>query len=216
VKRNGLPKKPRQNLLSILSNLHLLLRVPSFARWPLSLHFFAKDVHDAWEKWCLTANEPVRKALPILTDFSAAQNQQPSVGEAGTTQSQSSGIHALPLDYSPMKSYAEKARSIFSFEREGHCVVCKEELLEGKGLYAVCSNDGCESVGHLQCWSRHLLKESKEEGAILPMGGPCPKCDGHVHWGQMMRELSLRERGRKEVDKLLRKKRAPRRPKPAA
>ncbi|CRK28749.1 hypothetical protein BN1708_004732, partial [Verticillium longisporum] len=40
VKKNGHPKRPRPGITSIMSNLHLLLRVPSFERWPLKLHFF--------------------------------------------------------------------------------------------------------------------------------------------------------------------------------
>ncbi|KAI0123406.1 GIY-YIG catalytic domain-containing protein [Xylariales sp. AK1849] len=204
-KRNGHPKRPRHSVTSILSNLHLLLRVPSFARWPLNLHFFAPDVHKAWTKWCDTANEPVRESVEIMTDFEPPPNTA-DTGSESNAPAQPRGIHALPLDYAPMKEYVTKTQSIFSFEREGHCVVCGQYLSSNEGLYATCPNTGCEGVGHVACWSQHLLgKESSDE--IIPITGSCPKCRGDVKWGNMMKEVSLRMRGRKEVEKLLKKPR---------
>jgi structure-specific endonuclease subunit SLX1 len=49
----------------------------------------------------------------------------------------------------------------------------------------------------------------EEHDSILPIAGTCPKCHGPVKWGDMMTELTLRLRGAKEVDKLLKKKRQP-------
>jgi structure-specific endonuclease subunit SLX1 len=190
-------------MTSILSNLHLLLRVPSFSRWPLKLHFFAPDAHQAWVKWCSTANEPLRGTLEVVTDFVPRPDAE--IGAvAPDPPNLPSGIHRLPLDYTPMKNYVAKTNTIVAFEMEGDCVVCKEHLPTGEGFYAVCSNEGCEGVGHIACWSKHLLGE---EGAdhVLPVSGHCPSCHGPVDWGEMMREMSLRMRGQKEVEKLLRK-----------
>lgn len=195
-----------------MSNLHLLLGVPSFARWPLRLHFFSRDAHTAWEKWCATAKEPMRRTIAILTDFggesgkTAPSRADANEGEAATAEPAPWGIHAVPLDYAPVKDYVEKGRDVFSFEREGNCVICKERMPPGDGLYALCSNEGCEGVGHLACWSRHMLP-AQETDSIIPVEGECPKCRGAVKWGDMMMELTLRLRGAKEVDKLLKKKR---------
>lgn len=205
VKRNGHPKRPRPGLNSIMSNLHLLLRVPSFARWPLSLHFFVRAAHAAWETSCGASDDATAlEDLSVQTDFDELEATEATAEEAR-------GIHALPLDYAPLKDYAEKARSIFSFEREGDCVACKEQLTHGddRGLQVVCPNDGCEGVGHIACWSRHLLgaeAAAEEDDTIMPKQGRCPSCGGAVRWSDMMRELTLRERGEKEVDKLLKAK----------
>jgi len=211
-KKNGQPRRPRASLTSIISNLHLLLGVPSFSRWPLRLHFFSRDAHAAWEKWCATAKEPMREGVAILTDFgdqgakAVRTVSSENVRESCTPEPAPWGIHALPLDYAPIKDYVAKGRDVFSFEREGKCVVCKEHMPPGKGLYMLCSNDGCEGVGHLSCWSRHMLSV-QEHDKIIPVAGKCPKCRGPVKWGDMMTELTLRLRGLKEVDKLLKKKR---------
>ncbi|RYP76212.1 hypothetical protein DL769_003683 [Monosporascus sp. CRB-8-3] len=206
-KRNGRPKRPVPSLTSVLSNLHLLLRVPSFARWPLSLHFFAAEVHQSWRKCCGAADEPIRDTIRVLTDFGRDHmGDEESLEELGEAPAEPWGIHALPLDYTPMKDYVAKTRSIFEFEREGACVVCGEDLPPGQGLYAVCSNTGCEGVGHISCWSRHMLGEGNNDH-VLPITGRCPRCKGDAVWGDMMRELTLRIRGPKEVERLLKKPR---------
>jgi len=202
-KKNGQPKRPRANIISILSNLHLLLRVPSFARWPLSLHFFDKDVHGKWQDWVSGVEEPLRRNLAVKTDL-GPDDASPLGASQG--EERPWGIHALPLDYAPLKEYAEKARSIFAFEREGGCVHCKGAMPPTEGLYAVCPNVDCEAVGHLQCWSKRVLNQEGDGDAVVPLQGKCPVCEGDLRWGDMMKELSLRLRGPKELDKLLQKR----------
>lgn len=143
------------------------------------------------------------------TSGSAAEAEQDSPGEEPAEEpEQKVGIHALPLDYEPIKGYVEKSQSVFDFEREGKCVVCHDAIDSGEGIHALCSNDGCEGVGHLSCWSRRFLADpGHENGGILPIKGRCPKCSGEIYWGDMMKELTLRLRGRKEVEKLLKVKR---------
>ncbi|KAI1421276.1 GIY-YIG catalytic domain-containing protein [Xylaria sp. FL1777] len=210
-KRSGHPKRPPRTIESIISNVHLLLRVPSFARWPLKLHFFSPEVHEAWTRYYDTVDESLRKTIPVYTDFPPISTDESTSAEVPSPW----GIHALPLDYAPMKSYVEKTRSLYSFEREGECVICGENLPHGEGLYATCSNSLCEGTGHVSCWSHHLLGSNPEEN-IIPISGSCPKCKGEVVWGDMMKEMSLRLRGQKEVDKILRKPRKKKAPAIAA
>lgn len=189
------------------------------------------DVYSAWKKWCATANERLRSSLPVVTDFecdavlrtveteaTAAITEAASADESVEADKEEQegmvepwGIHALPLDYEPIKEYVAKSHEIFEFEREGDCVVCHGALEVGNGLHAVCTNAGCEGVGHLECWSKHLLTsdnpQSGSEMSVLPIQGNCPKCGSEVQWVDMMKELTLRMRGGKEVDKLLKVKR---------
>nr|6SEH_A Chain A, Structure-specific endonuclease subunit SLX1 [Thermothielavioides terrestris]6SEH_C Chain C, Structure-specific endonuclease subunit SLX1 [Thermothielavioides terrestris]6SEI_A Chain A, Structure-specific endonuclease subunit SLX1 [Thermothielavioides terrestris]6SEI_C Chain C, Structure-specific endonuclease subunit SLX1 [Thermothielavioides terrestris] len=212
TKANGRPQRPPRSLASVVANLHLLLRVPSFARWPLRVHFFRRDVFAAWEKWCAAASERLRPSLAVVTDFEGGSEGLAGAvvgGEEGRERGEGApcwGIHALPLDYEPIKDYVAKGQEIFEFERQGACVVCREEMASGDGLQALCTNQGCDGVGHLSCWSRHFLKGA-EADSILPVQGQCPKCGGEMEWGNMMKELTLRTRGQKEVEKLLKRKR---------
>ncbi|KAK5993780.1 Structure-specific endonuclease subunit SLX1 [Cladobotryum mycophilum] len=197
-KRNGMPKRPTTSLKSTMSNIHLLIGVPSFVRWPLNLHFFAKEALTAWKSWMESSGSLDRAGLKIFTDF------KPPAAAEGSEETPW-GIHALPLDYSSIQDYVEKAHNVVSFEREGKCVHCKEELTSGEGLHPMCPNGGCEAMGHLDCWSRHALA-SEDDTVMIPNDCTCPSCGGKIRWGDMMRELSLRVRGGSEVDKLLKKK----------
>ncbi len=208
----GRPRRPMRSLASVVSNLHLLLRVPSFGRWPLALHFFDRDVFAAWERWVVSSKEVVRESLRVFTDFGGGEGKDKEVvagdGEDGGEEVEAPpwGIHALPLDYEPIKEYVTKGQEIFEFEQQGKCIVCREELPSEGGLHVLCSNEGCNGVGHLSCWSRQLLG-GRDSEHIVPVEGQCPKCKGEVQWGTMMKEMTLRLRGRKEVEQLLKTKR---------
>lgn len=282
-KRNGQPRRTRPTVSSVVSNLHLLLRVPSFARWPLGLRFFDKEFYNAWQRWNDAVSDKVRGSLPVVTDFgpdeaagsagigvgkgregavvktkaggksaftgkgrrvgtdAASSARDPDEAEDGVEEdeedegeSRSWGIHAIPLDYAPMRDYVAKAQEIFAFERQGSCVSCGERLVAQSSdqaaghddpppLLAVCPNAGCEAVGHLTCWGGELLDGERRAAArpfaqggppeashqhVVPIEGRCPGCGGPVRWVDMMKELTLRQRGAKEVVKLLKKKRA--------
>ncbi|PBP23178.1 hypothetical protein BUE80_DR005795 [Diplocarpon rosae] len=240
-KRSGHPKRPRHTVSSLLSNLHLLLRVPSFTHWPLSLQFFSADVYKTWQKWCKTAPAPFPDRISIITDFPVSDpipsgeevrvNRSPKTRK-GTTNANSGitdtsrGIGALDVAYEDIKAYVEKCKNIVDFEREGSCAVCKEVLEHDGGVYTICSAPGCEAVSHLTCLSAHFLNdmqtskstsptlpvnsnaENTVTDVLLPHKGTCPRCATELHWIDVVKELSLRMRGQKEVEKLLRVRRA--------
>lgn len=213
-KKNGHQRRPIPSLKSVLSNLRILLRVPSFARWPLTLRLFAPDVHRAWERQLQGAHAeaaPAGKAIPVLADFATgatgrledSEEDGDGDGEAGQDMAPRQGIYALALDYEPVKGYVAKGKAVFDFEQQGDCVVCHANLVRDGGLQALCPNEDCHGVGHLSCWSRRLLPREEADGQILPIQGTCPQCHGDVQWELMMRELTLRIRGQKEVEKLV-------------
>ncbi|KAI6717284.1 GIY-YIG catalytic domain containing protein [Diplocarpon mali] len=236
-KRSGHPKRPRHTVSSLLSNLHLLLRVPSFTHWPLSLRFFSADVYKTWQKCCKIAAAPFPDRITIITDFPPLDPI--SSGEGGESDKRprtkkrttdalcgisdaSHGIGALDVAYEEIKAYVGKGKNIVDFEREGSCAVCKEELQHDGGVYAICSAPGCEAVSHLTCLSAHFLNDpstsastspaptanpGSEDAAadvLLPHKGTCPRCTTELHWIDMVKELSLRMRGQKEVERLSR------------
>ncbi|PHH78183.1 hypothetical protein CDD82_3168 [Ophiocordyceps australis] len=196
--RQQIPPRSKKNIKAIVTNIGVLTGVSSFVRWPLNLHFFSPDAYAAWEDWRATPEDAHRPALTITTDFDA-----PADAKAASTAAR--GIYGLPLDYKPIQAYVEKAHEVVTFERQGNCVHCGQELLPDQGLYAMCSCHGCTAMGHLDCWSRHALSDDKAD-EVLPIRCSCPSCGGEIRWADMMKELSLRIRGQKEVSKLVAKK----------
>ncbi|KAF7898835.1 uncharacterized protein EAF01_008048 [Botrytis porri] len=207
-KRSGHPKRPRHSLQSLLSNLHILLSVPSFSRWPLEVRFFAPDVHKAWLKWSKAATGSLRDTLPIITDFPSAE---PEVNdEDGKTRDRSYGIEALKVAYEDTKSHLEKGERIFHSDMKESCDICDRDLQHKSGLYTICPNTDCNSITHLTCLSQHFLQGEKDEQSseeLVPVKGMCPGCQMEVRWNDVVKELSLRTRGQKVVEKLLKPKR---------
>ncbi|KAH8805751.1 hypothetical protein F5884DRAFT_630326, partial [Xylogone sp. PMI_703] len=211
-KRNGQPKTPRNTVKSLLSNLHLLLRVPSFSRWPLDVRFFAEDLHKEWLRLSQAAPEQLRDTFPVILDF-PLNEPVAAYGDVDTNSKgvskegiPSHGIHALNIDYGKQKQHVLKGRDITLFEREGSCAICHVDLEHDGGIYTICPNPTCQAVTHVTCLSRHFLVGDDE--SMLPIQGTCPSCKTEYAWIDVVKELSLRMRGQKEVEKLLKKRRS--------
>lgn len=92
------------------------------------------------------------------------------------------------------------------FEREGACAICHSDLGHDQGVYSICSSPGCESVTHLTCLSSHFLAGEMSD-VLVPIKGHCPSCKTEQKWVDVATEVTLRMRGQKEVEKLLKVKR---------
>jgi len=154
--------------------------------------------------------ESIRDSLPVIQDFSPV-DQVSSGDESGSSpknkkRKTTHGIAALPIDYTNQKTHVVIGKAIVEFEREGSCTICKRNLEHDAGIYTICPSPGCESVTHLTCLSKHFLHGDEE--TLVPIKGHCPSCNTELRWVDVVKELSLRMRGQKEVEKLLKVKRA--------
>ncbi|KAF8848151.1 hypothetical protein BDZ45DRAFT_709386 [Acephala macrosclerotiorum] len=204
-KRSGHPKRPQHSVASLLSNLHLLLRVPTFSRWPLELRFFSEDVYKSWLKWCKSAAEPIRESINVFQDFPPITDEVLDSEDSPKAKKRklNHGIQGLAVAYENEKTHVEKGRNIVDFEREGSCALCHDQLEHGAGIYTICPSPGCESVTHLTCLSQHFLRDDGD--SLVPIMGRCPSCDTELRWVDVVKELTLRMRGQKEVEKLLKR-----------
>jgi structure-specific endonuclease subunit SLX1 len=175
----------------------------------LEIRFFSKTVYHAWTRWTKSVKDPIRDTIRIINDVPEGKNNGSDVDDAeegiGKAIIYRRMAH-LPIDYNEQKSYVEKAKDIVDFEREGSCKVCNQELEHDGGLYIICPTIGCETVTHMACLSKHFMKEQKED-ELVPISGNCPGCNSELIWVDIVKELSLRMRGEKEVQNLLKVKR---------
>ena len=171
------------------------------------MRFFNEDVHKAWLRWTKAVTESIRDSIPIITDFLPVEHVPENQGDIPRSERLSTdhGIAKIAVDYAQEKDYVKKAKEIVGFEREGACSVCENELEHDAGIYTICPNPGCEAVTHMTCLSKHFLKDDSE--SLIPIDGCCPSCKTELRWVDVMKELSLRMRGQKEVEKLLKAKR---------
>jgi structure-specific endonuclease subunit SLX1 len=129
-------------------------------------------------------------------------------------------IATLPLTYARHKQHVEKSKDIIDFEREGSCSICSQDLIHDGGIYTICPHPGCMSVSHLTCLSKSFLEAESEQcsssgepsnmdqdPALVPVDGKCKSCNGALKWVNVVKEITLRMRGAKEVEKLLKEPR---------
>lgn len=187
------PARPRLSLTDRLANLHLLLGSSSFRRWPLKVTFYAQDVFRVWQRW--TAQNEV-EALPQRTEVTLDASTSDTESLPETT-----GIHALAVDYSAMKSHVEKTKATLEASPACICSICEHSLPSDGGATLFCPHDGCNTAGHIECFANAFTKD--KPNTIVPTSGSCPSCGTKLQWVELVKELSLRMRGEKEIQKLL-------------
>lgn len=196
-----------------ISNLHLLLRVPSFARWPLRVRFFREDVHQVWRIWCERADGELRDDLDVILDWEQPLEPLVETTSPGTVQAKplldrpstgNNGVPNLDIGYGKLKSQIEKG---WMLTEDGHqsCVVCSKQLLDPASTALICAGKGCTATSHMTCLARHFCKGTAE--LLVPVSGSCPSCQTKLEWVDLVRELSLRTRGGKEIGLLMKKPR---------
>ena len=214
------------SLTDKLSNLHLLLRVQSHARWPLRVHFFAADVHQAWLKWCPKVDQQIPSTMDVvfeprltLAETAEVQSEKHQTVSTDTKKPKPTpgqgGIQAIDPTYMPLKSVVEKSGFLLADGEVVSCSVCKEHVQGGfESATLVCPCDDCNTAFHLECLSRTFVQEEGIQ-SLLPVKGSCPVCKTPLRWVELVREMTLRMRGQRDVARLLKKTRTskPKQPK---
>jgi structure-specific endonuclease subunit SLX1 len=200
-------KKPGHSLPARLGSLHLLLSTHAFGRWPLTLRFFSEDVYKNWNAVC---KAPGKESLPphtvqVVFDPRVSEVQEPEEEDGSQPQKKkgrvskfaptgTGGVQALDIAALPVELHYRKATAVLDAAGdEATCGICHGALEAGEAL--VCSHAFCEHTAHLTCLSAKFLNEEKGgAGKVLPLKGHCPGCRKESHWGDLVRELSLRTR----------------------
>ena len=198
--------RPRLSLTDRLASLHQLLRASSFECWPLKVTFYAEDVFRVWKKWAAQQLEMLRPGIDVIMDESSKASTSTGSAENTTEPVATKGIHALDVSYNGLKQHLEKAKA-HSSRASVHCSICHEPMPSEGAMTLVCPNDECDAIGHVECLAKSFLRGQSE--SLVPTDGDCPGCGKRVKWVDLVKELSLRMRGQKEIDKIF-KTRKPR------
>ncbi|KAF8528664.1 hypothetical protein BDD12DRAFT_58005 [Trichophaea hybrida] len=203
--------KARTTLMSHLSNLHLLLRTPAFARWPLTVRFFNKEIHEHWSHICSKDRTVLPPGIGVVLDVRDPKDEENQEADEIPPSSQlpppkprkkakyaasgNGGLQGLDISFLPLELHYQKSKSVL--EAAGSdliCGICSHKLASNEAV--VCSHAFCDHTAHLTCLSSKFLDDKgKNRGSnILPVKGSCPECHGECNWIDLVRELSLRTR----------------------
>jgi structure-specific endonuclease subunit SLX1 len=181
--------------------------VPSFARWPLELRFFSQDIYESWLAWTQNVKAPSPKDIKITLDFPQDRNDDSnSVNPALQPQ-----LQVLDATFAPMKEYVKKSLAL-SKASSNPCSCCLKNVDMSSQMVLVCSNENCKATSHMACLSKTFL-DSAQDNEVIPIQGHCPKCKSTLKWADLVRELTLRVRGDKDLARLLKPKRQKKAPK---
>lgn len=209
-KKNPSPSRKRRPPMSLearLKNLHHLLGVASFSRWPLNLRFFAPDVFTQWERHIAKLNTQLRSGVSVQLTPAELPKLAADVDSEMRTHFVPETIRAIPVAYEDCKPYVDKTRTVLGNGRTQTCPVCSKRASCSDSLVLVCPLDSCQSVSHMACLSQRFLAEEANNDALIPTEGTCPGCRSPISWSVMMKELSLRLHGEDEVKAMFKPKR---------
>ena len=189
-----------------------MLRVPSFARWPLEVRFFCEDVHRVWQGWLKHVSGDPGAEIKVVLDIKKPPDEVNGLSERNPPKSRLrdgavgiGGLESLDVVYGRLKGHVEKSMFMLAESEGTKCAVCTEHVDQNTGMVVVCPVDDCRAASHMTCLSSRLLALDKHTDAVIPTAGPCPACQKTVQWVDLVKELSLRTRGSKEIGRLMKK-----------
>lgn len=205
------PGRPTQSILDRLANMHLLLRVPYFSRWPLEVRFFSEDVYRSWKSWCDRVDEQIRPGIHVLLDLPKREvaddeitSAQPPAKRRKIDLIGKGGVEGIDPTIARFQDVLQKGKFLLDEGDDQKCKICSTSLDLRQDLFTICPSNGCTSLSHMTCLSKHFLGQNND--LLVPETGQCPSCHAHLKWSDLMREMTLRTRGSKEAAVLLSKK----------
>ena len=206
--------RPRATLADKLMNLQLLLRVPSFARWPLNIRFFCEEAWQQWQHHTQNLDKNMRPGVSIVLDLKQARDR-PDPDEDGLSTYEKGkrrrnaigkgGVDGVDFSYTTFRPHLEKSNSLIGGDPKLECAVCCEQIHRSGQMIVVCPYGKCTAASHITCLARRFLSNEVSQMSVLPTFGHCPKCNTGTQWVDLVKEMSLRSRGKKEVAQLMRK-----------
>lgn len=195
-----------------LSNLHLLLRVPYFSKWPLEVRFFSEDAYRSWVTWCGRVDSHIRPSIKVYFDPAKTTLQeqeftsaQPRPRKRKADMIGKGGVDGVDPTYARLRDVFEKCQFLLDEDDDQKCSVCGDSIDIHKSLSVICHTPDCQDISHLTCLAdTSLLRD--ESGSVVPQTASCRSCRQEHRWAELMQQVTLRNRGMKEVQKLLRKK----------
>ncbi|ETI24684.1 hypothetical protein G647_04053 [Cladophialophora carrionii CBS 160.54] len=211
------PGRPRNSLIDRLSNLHLLLRVPYFSKWPLEVRFFSEDMYRCWTTWCARVDRHIRPGIKVIWDpaqpgeqeedeFSSAQPQASQRRKRKAELIGRGGPEGVDPTYARLRGVFEKSQFLLDDGDNQKCSLCAASIDLHRSLFVICHMEHCQSISHVTCLADASLHRNQSASSIVPDIAVCPSCTKETAWVELMQQVTLRNRGVKEVKKLLGRK----------
>lgn len=119
------------------------------------------------------------------------------------------GIEGIVVGYSTLKDHVEKSLFILADGEVNRCGICAKDMDSQVTTILVCPQINCQATFHMTCLATRFLEAEKRELSVIPRAGTCPHCRSEHQWINMVKEMSLRVRGKSELARLTKKRKIP-------
>lgn len=169
-----------------------------------------------WQRWSERVDGEIRGGIKIFLDVKQVVRtidggeipmRTQAKGKLKREAIGNGGIEGLNVGYSESKCHVEKSIFLLGGDEVTRCAVCSEIIGPSAALALVCPAENCKAVSHMSCLAPSFLVDEGGRSAIVPTSGKCPKCRSELQWVDLVKEMSLRANGEKEVAQLMKKPR---------
>lgn len=157
------------------------------------------DVFRVWSVWSERVDGVLPVNIKVVLDVN--QDTENDTSQLTDTSAHLRKLKELNIGYSSLKEYVEKCEFLLAEGESINCGVCRDRLDFENEMAVVCSQGPCRCASHMLCLSTRFLTEEKSS-KMVPTGGTCPTCKSKLNWVTLMKEVSLRTRGKNEIQKL--------------
>ena len=115
------------------------------------------------------------------------------------------GLEGIDVGYNGLKTHVEKSLLLLAEGETQSCAICAKQLEASVGTLLTCPKESCRAGMHMTCLSKRFLHEEGMPNAVVPICGSCPQCKSTLRWIDLVKEMSLRVRGEREVTRLMKR-----------
>lgn len=152
--------------------------------------------------------EIINDGEPPMSTHAKGERRREALGNGG--------IQGLDVGYSELKDHVEKSIFFLAEYEALKCAICAKNLDPETAMALVCPQEGCKTASHMTCLATKFIEDEGGGAAITPISGRCPGCKEELQWIDLIKEVSLRARGEKEVAQLMKKPKERKSQKPKA
>lgn len=167
-----------------------------------------------WQRWTGRVDGEIRSGIKIFLDAKQLvevidDGEIPMSTQAKGKRKREAigkgGIEGLDVGYSELKDHVEKSIFLLAEDEVINCSICSEIIGSDTKMALVCPSDGCKAASHMSCLATRFMKDEGQHDSIMPTSGRCPRCKSELQWVDLVKEMSLRTNGEKEVAQLMKK-----------
>ena len=180
----------------------------------MQVRFFSEDLHQVWRTWCERSSAEIRNSINVILDPSPPEQlaisgvcpsgSQP-ISEAERKNVIQKAVQSLDVGYGSLKPWIRKSLELIK-TGSNFCTVCSQHFAGQGNTMIVCPQADCYATSHVACLAGKFLN-GHEGNHVIPVSGTCARCTTELQWADLIKELSLRARGKNELTVLLKERR---------